>query len=120
MRLEALGDLRKCIQFAEEIGNLEYIDGADSDLEIGALYELSLEEEHPPLLLFRNIKGYPPGHRIAVNVRSSEVFDSGARGLDLVQNYRKHKQKKRDPIPPVKVAHGPVFDNVLEGAAINV
>ena len=56
------------------------VDGADPELEIGALYELSLEEEHPPVLVFRNIKGYPPGHRIAINVRSSKVFDDGETG----------------------------------------
>ena len=120
MRAEALGDLRKCLQFAEEIGNLEYIDGADPDLEIGALYELSLDEEKPPLLVFRDIKGYPPGYRIAVNVRSSEVFDTGAKGLELVQSWRKHRQKRLDPIPPVTVKTGPVFENVREGAAIDI
>ena len=119
MRAEALADLRKLLQFAEEIGNLEFIDGADPDLEIGALYELSLGEEKPPVLVFRNIKGFPPDYRIAVNVRSSEVFDSGAKGLDLVQNYRRHRQKRRDPIPPVKVDSGPVFENVLEGELVN-
>jgi len=36
--IEALGDLRKTIEFAQEMGNIEYIDGADPDLEIGALY----------------------------------------------------------------------------------
>lgn len=44
-RAEALGDLRKCLIFAEEMGELEMVNGADPHLEIGALYELSLE--HP-------------------------------------------------------------------------
>ena len=49
--LEALGDLRKMLEFAEEMGNVEFIDGADPELEIGALYEISLEEPSPPVLL---------------------------------------------------------------------
>ncbi|HLJ65206.1 MAG TPA: hypothetical protein VKT70_13920, partial [Stellaceae bacterium] len=69
MRLAALGDLRKCIELAGEIGNLQIVEGADPDLELGALYELSLAEESPPLILFRAIKGYPPDYRVAVNVR---------------------------------------------------
>ncbi len=44
MVIEALSDLRKTLEFAEDMGNLEYVDGSDQDLEIGALYELSLEE----------------------------------------------------------------------------
>ncbi len=120
MALSALGDLRKCLELAEEIGNVEYVDGADPVHEIGALYELSLEEHEPPVLIFRNIKGYPAGYRVAMNVRSSKVFDEGARGLDKVQLYRKHKRKKADPIPPVVVKDGPALENVLEGDKIDV
>src|SRR5262249_9756821 len=115
-----LGDLRKCIEFADEMGNVEYIDGADPHLEIGALFELSLEEAAPPVLVFRNIKGFPPGYRIAMNLRTSKVFDRGETGLDLVQRYRKHRRKQVDPIPPALVDKGPVLENVLEGNAINV
>ena len=118
--LEALGDLRKCLEFAEEMGNVEFIDGADPHLEIGALYEISLEEPSPPVLVFRNIKGYPPGHRIAMNIRTSKVFDRGEEGLDLVQSYRKHRRKHTEPIPPVVVTEGPVLENVLEGNAVDV
>jgi UbiD family decarboxylase len=120
MVLEALGDLRKCLEFAEDIGDLEYVDGADPNLEIGALYELSLDQEHPPVLVFRNIKGYPPNYRIAMNVRSSNVFDGGERGLELVQRYRKHRRKQIEPIPPATVDDGPVMENVREDSAIDV
>src|SRR5688572_20986259 len=120
MAIEALADLRKCLEFAEEIGDVEYIDGADPQLEIGALYELSLGLERPPVLVFRNIKGHAPGHRIAMNVRSSKVFDGGETGLELVQRYRKHRRRKLDPIPPSVVSEGPVLENIHEGAAVNV
>ncbi len=120
MAAAALGDLRKCLELAESIGNLEYVDGADPDLELGALYEISLESERPPVLVFRNIKGYPPGYQVAVNVRSSEVFDTGARGLELVQNYRRHRRKSVAPIPPVVVDKGPTLENIHEGAAVDI
>ena len=118
-RLAALGDLRQCLAFAEEIGDVQKIDGADPHLEIGALYELSLEREFPPVLVFDNIKGYPKGWRVAVNVRSSKVFDVGAKGLDLVQNYRKHRRANSEPIPPTLVATGPVLENIFERDAID-
>jgi UbiD family decarboxylase len=117
--LEALGDLRKCLELAEDIGNVEFIDGADIDCEMGALYEISLEQAGPPVLLFRNIKGFPPGYRVAVNVRSSKVFDNGE-GLELVQAYRRHRRKNVDPIPPRAVTDGPALENVLEGDKIDV
>src|ERR1700686_419426 len=91
-RLAALGDLRKCLETAETIGELEVIEGADPHLEMGALYELSLQKPTPPVLLFRKIKGYPDNHRVVCNVRSSRVFNDGV-GLELVQNYRKHRRK---------------------------
>ncbi|MGE0653749.1 MAG: UbiD family decarboxylase domain-containing protein, partial [Alphaproteobacteria bacterium] len=117
-RLAALGDLRVCLELAEEMGDIEVVEGADTNLEIGALYELSLEKEDPPIIVFDRIKGFPEGFRVAVNVRSSKVFDNG-RGLEAVQKYRKHRRKKSDPIPPVDVTTGPVMENILEGDAID-
>jgi 3-polyprenyl-4-hydroxybenzoate decarboxylase len=71
-RHAAFGDLRKCLEYAEEMGELEIIEGADPHLEIGTLFELSLQLPVPPILLFRKIKGFPEDYRVAVNVRSSK------------------------------------------------
>src|SRR5262249_45041670 len=57
---QADGDLRAFLRIADEIEEVVRVDGADPYLEIGALYELSLEHEVPPVLLFENIKGCPP------------------------------------------------------------
>jgi len=97
-RHAAVGDLRKCLEIAEEIGELEVIEGADPHLEMGALYELSLQKPTPPILLFRKIKGYPENYRVVCNVRSSRVLNEGV-GMELVQNYRKHRRKNSEPIP---------------------
>jgi hypothetical protein len=107
-RLAALGDLRTCLDIAAEIGELEVIEGADPHLEMGALYELSLRKAVPPILLFRKIKGFPDDHRIVCNVRSSRVLNDGA-GLELVQNYRKHRRKASAPIASEYVDAGPVL-----------
>jgi UbiD family decarboxylase len=118
-RLAAQGDLRKCIEFAEEMGELEIIEGADPNREMGAIYELSLQLPTPPLLLFRNIKGYDPNYRVAVNVRSSKVLNDGV-GLELVQNYRKHRRKSTTPIDAEPVESGVVFENILTGDQVDV
>src|SRR5581483_8716291 len=113
-------DLRKCIELSAEIGNLEIVEGADPELELGALYELSLEEESPPVVLFRKIKGYPPDYRIVVNTRASRVFDTGQAGLDLVRSYRRGARQQAKPLPPLLVEEGPVLEVVREGEAIDV
>jgi 4-hydroxy-3-polyprenylbenzoate decarboxylase len=118
-RNAALGDLRKCLAFAEEMGELEIIEGADPHLEMGGLYALSLRKPIPPILLFRKIRGYPDDYRVAVNVRSSKVLNDGY-GLELVQAYRKHRRKTLEPIPPEIVASGPVLENILTGDQVNV
>ncbi len=118
MRIEALGDLRRCLDLAGEIDDLEVVEGADPELEIGTIYELALEKEDPPVILFDDILGYPKGFRVAVNVRSSRVFYTG-QGLERVQTYRKHRRQIPDPIDPVRVNTGPVLENVQEGDDID-
>src|SRR3954469_6101752 len=93
----AAGDLREALKIAEEIGAIEIVEGVDPHLEMGALYELSLQKPVPPILLFRKIKGFPDDYRVACNIRSSRVFNDGV-GLELVQNYRKGKRKQAEAI----------------------
>src|SRR5438067_298976 len=65
----AQGDLREFLRQAEDEGELVRIAGADPNLELGALAELSHEHLYPPVLLFEDIKGYSPDFRILSNVR---------------------------------------------------
>ena len=118
-RLAAQADLRKCLEVAEAIGEIEVIEGADPHLEMGALYELSLQKAIPPILLFRKIKGFPDDYRVAVNVRSSKVLNEGF-GLELVQAYRKHRRKNSAPIPHEVVGGGPVLENVLMDNQVDI
>jgi UbiD family decarboxylase len=119
IRTRSLGDLRAFIDFSRERGDLEVIRGADPYLEIGALYELSLRDLYPRLLLFDEIKGYPAGYRVVVNVRFSRIF-SGELSLDALKAYRKRGKWEGQPIPPTVVASGPITSNVVTGAAVNV
>src|SRR5262249_22043980 len=117
-RTAAEGDLREFLRQAEAMGELARIDEADPHLEMGALYELSLEHAHPPVLLFDRIKGYAPGYRVLMNVRESRVLDEGE-GIAAVQAFRLGRRRQGGPIAPEEVATGPVFEHVLEGAAVN-
>jgi len=52
----------------ENLGELKRIDGADWDVEIGAVTELGHHRgEQSKALLFDNIKGYPEGYRVLSN-----------------------------------------------------
>jgi 4-hydroxy-3-polyprenylbenzoate decarboxylase len=115
----ARGDLRELLRLADEAGVLTRVDGADPELEIGALHELSLERQPPPVLLFDRIKGFAPGYRIVTNVQECAVF-APERGLAAVRAARERSRAKLLPIPPVEVATGPLFENVVRGDDVNV
>ncbi len=119
-RRAAEGDLREFLRLAAATGELRVIEGADPHLEIGALYELSLEHDYPPVLLFDRIKGFPAGRRILCNIRTSRLLDEG-RGIAAVQAFRARKRQQQAPtIPPEVVDSGPVFENVLLGDEVDV
>ena len=66
-RVVAYKDVREWIQQIAAMGELKTIEGADWNLEIGALSVLaSKHKEDSPALLFDRIKDYPPGYRILV------------------------------------------------------
>jgi 4-hydroxy-3-polyprenylbenzoate decarboxylase len=69
--------------------------------------------------LFQNMKGCDPRFRILSNVRNQR-FVVGDVSLDALKAYRKRPREKSDPIPPRHLNTGPVFENVLEGEAVDI
>src|SRR3954464_16012357 len=118
-RLAAQGDLRELIRLARERGELEVIKGANTYLEMGALYELSLRDRYPPLLLFEDIPGYPKNHRVLMNVRFSRIFQSDL-SLDALKKFGARSPGEADPFPPHWLESGPITENVLRGANVMV
>jgi UbiD family decarboxylase len=74
-------DLREFIEKAKELGEVQTVEGADWDVELGAISELKAATSDSPLLLFDKIKGYPAGFRVASNPFASSKRT--ALGLDL-------------------------------------
>jgi len=118
-RLAAMGDLRALIRLAEERGELERIAGADTHLEMGALYELSLRDRFPPLLLFEDIKRYPKSHRVLMNVRFSRIFQDNL-DLEALKAFRQRRKWEAEPIAPEEVNVGPICDNIIRDEAVDV
>ncbi len=120
-------DLRDWIRLAQDLGQLQTIDGADWDLEIGGLSELlALEPGHHRCLLFDNIKGYQAGWRVVTDVFASKELGAIALGLphdqsrsEIEQAWRaKSRQLKLTPVK--EVTTGAVLENVVRGDDIDL
>src|ERR1700704_6842014 len=66
-------DVRDIIDYAERIGELARINGADWNLEIGVLAEIFAHSNpgRAPAVLFDHIKGYPAGMRIVSGLHNT-------------------------------------------------
>ena len=120
-------DLRTFLAACQEADDWRQIDGADWDLEIGALTEAAADLlPSPPMLLFDHIKDYPPGYRVASLTLASHRRVALALGLPIdkpkLDLVRLAARKIRDvqPIPPMKVSSGPVLQNALLGDDVDL
>ena len=118
-------DLRAFIEELRAAGDLREINGADWNLEIGAITEL-LGEDEGPALLFDDILGFAPGYRVFSNVlrthRRTAVnlgLAPELSGVALLDAWRQ-RIKEMAPLAPVTVGDGPVFENRLEGAEVDL
>ena len=120
-------DLREFISCMRQRGELLDIEGADWDLEIGAItYLSSLTSKKPPCILFDHIKDYPPGFRVLTTVRNSREAGRLIYGVDEHLNddeavhVWRERLKRYEPVPPVEVASGPVKQNVISGEEVDL
>ncbi len=121
-------DLREFINEVERIGELHRIDGADWDLDIGALTEMIAEDDlkSHPALLFDEVKGHEKGYRVLSNILTNVRRNALALGLDPdtppleALRYWKDKVAAYEPVPPKVVSDGPVFENILRGDDIDI
>src|SRR5215467_11877749 len=119
-------DLREYLTAADKLGELRRVDGADWDLEIGAITEVAARAARPKVVLFDNIKGYPKGFRVLTNAVCSAATTGLAFGLnptlsgmDMIKAW-KQKLGSYRPLKPVEVAYGPVTENVEGGDKVDM
>ena len=120
-------DLREFLKRAEEMGQINRIEGADWNLEIGSITELQQSVPNAPLLLFDKIKGYKSGYRIITDFVNTELlvdlamgFPLESRGVDLVRNWRDRFKDGIQPISPVEVKSGPIMENIHTGDEVDL
>ena len=78
----AYKDLRGYLDAVDKLGELRFVNGADWDLEVGAITEVAARAAHPKVVLFDNIKDYPKGFRVVTNPVCSAPTTALAFGLD--------------------------------------
>src|SRR5262245_26291183 len=62
--VEDIDDLRGWLDVVDRLGEVRTVEGANWDLEIGAVSEANYKRPSPPALLFDNVPGYAPGLRV--------------------------------------------------------
>lgn len=120
-------DLRGFIDQIESLGELRRVNGADPQLEIGALTVLTARQSKShPALLFDQIKGYRKGFRILSNIVTTMNRSKLALGIEPITdladpvNYLANMLRDLKPIPPKEVSDGPVFENLQKGDDIDI
>ena len=76
-------DLRDFLSEAERLGEVKPVRGADWNIEIGAITELQVSRPDQPMLLFDEIKDYPPGYRVVTNFMNTSKLFALTHGLPL-------------------------------------
>ncbi|MCL6592390.1 MAG: UbiD family decarboxylase, partial [Alicyclobacillus sp.] len=123
-------DLRAWLGQMEAHHNLQKLQGAHWQLELGTISELNVKREGHPALLFDEIPDYPAGYRVLTCTTSSPYrLSSILRGPHtndhhtLVQWLRgkpKTWEARAQAFPPVEVASGPVLECVLDKEDVDV
>jgi UbiD family decarboxylase len=119
-------ELREFLARVEAAGELQTITGANWNLEIGAITEVSASFADSKALLFDQITGYPKGYRVLTNGLGSQRrsalaldLDSSLTGVALVRAL-KRKLEELKPAAPKRVSGGSVLENVDSGGSVNV
>jgi len=122
----AYNDLREWLVYAERLGEVRHVTGANWQEDIGLAAEAILRAENGPCVVFEEIPGCPKGHRVLLNVFAGKRrnmtmgFPDHLSKSELSEAYRDAYLKEMRIIPHEIVADGPVLENVLEGDAIDV
>ena len=119
-------DLREYLSAVKEMGHLKVVEGADGELEIGALTGMIGARKDCPVLLFDAIKGYARGMRLMTNMLNNAERQKMIHGCppemteSEAMRWWNAQVKTFQPLPPVFVNDAPVKENVKQGKDVNL
>jgi len=121
---ESGADLRHWLAEAEKAGELQTLEGAHWELEIGALSQVNYRRGHPKALMFDSIKDYPAGSRVLTGSVSNPRLLGSVLGLgwdntdeDLVEKLAVKPgewTRRAGEFAAVTVQDGPLLSNVVD------
>ena len=121
----AYDDLRSWLAEAERLGEVKTVLGAGWAEEIGMATELVSHSDKAPAVVFDEVPGIAKGFRVLAN-----IFGGKRKNMTLGFPTELDKVALSDAfsaawdtdrlVPPVFVDNGPIFDNVLTGADIDI
>jgi UbiD family decarboxylase len=121
--------LRGWLERVDAMGELKRVSGAHWDAEMGAITHMLTEKSGgaAPAILFDDVPGYARGYRTLYGELSSIGRIALTLGLplarerkvDIVKTYHE-RMRRLEPVAPRFVNDGPILENVLTGARIDV
>jgi len=124
MRL-AYDDLRSWLAEAERLGELKTVHGANWAEEIGMATEIVSHSDQAPAVVFDDIPDCKKGFRVLANIFGGKRknmtlgFPPELGKVALSEAFSAAWDTDR-LIPPVFVESGPIFDNIVTGAGIDI
>jgi UbiD family decarboxylase len=124
----AYGDLREWIERVDALGQLARVNGADWDLELGALTDLMARKpQDAAALLFDEVKDHQPGYRVLSGMLNSRERVALTMGMPtdwpsdmaFVAAWRE-RLKTFELVPPRVVKSGPILENEFTGDAVDM
>lgn len=119
-------DLRDWVDELQAAGQLQVVDGAEREEEIGAIVDIHMRKMTNPAVMFNDVPGYKKGHRVLANILTSVPRINIALGLPidtsevaLVEYWRTY-MKDQPSVPPIEVNGGPLLENVTQGADVDI
>ncbi|MPZ75150.1 MAG: UbiD family decarboxylase [Deltaproteobacteria bacterium] len=121
----AYSSLDAFIKAAEAVDEVQHVEGADLELDVGCLTELAAER-NGPMLVFDKFAGYPDGFRVAANANRTIRRFALAMGLPLdlhpLELLRLWRDKRTSAVPlsATVVKDGPVLENMMQGNDVDI
>ena len=122
----AYDDLRGWLTEAERLGELRTVRGASWQEDIGLAAEVVIKEDDGPAVIFENVPGCAPGHRVLMNVFAGNRrnmtlgFPDELTKAELSDACYDSYVKDRKTIPHEVVEDGPIFENILTGDDVDL
>ncbi len=119
-------DLQSYVSELQKRGEMKTVKGANWDLEIGILTEMTVEVKNHPALLFEAIKDYPKESRLLTNAMTTIRRTAIALGLpedvhplEMLKIW-KDKRAGFQPVAPVTVENALVKQNIIRESDVDI